>query len=136
MSETQKYDKQNPMRSWLERHLGKVILASIPVVLTMLAGWIYTIGNDMAVLKQKVSENDAQWKVLYENRQQLQALTVEVEVYKKLFSMLLDRNKIEVGRLTLPEKSGLETSGKSEPPQTYDRKVEEFRHEQLQQMKH
>jgi len=90
--ETQKLEKQNPMRLWLERHLGKVILTSIPVVMISLAGWIYTIGNEIAVIKEKMKEDQAQWNALLTIREKLDALNIEVKVNQKLMYLMSERD--------------------------------------------
>ena len=131
-TETQAIDKKHPMQAWIERHLGKVFFTAIPVLMLTLAGWIYTIGSDIAVMKQKVSENDAQWKALFACNEKIQALTIEVEICKRTFKMLLDKNKIDVSKVTFPEIAPTELSEKPlAPKKDYEQRVEDFRQQQL-----
>ena len=89
--ETQKMERTNPMRLWLERHLGKVILTSIPVIMLSLAGWIYTIGNEIAVIKEKMKADEAQWNALLTTNERLRTLEIETKVNQKLLYLLTEK---------------------------------------------
>ena len=130
-------EKEDPMRLWIERHLGKVMLASIPVVLMALAAWILKIEGDIATIKESRRENAAQWKVLYENRERTQSLEVEVKGYKLAFEILSGQGALNI---KLPEYEGAvieEAQVRPEPkklPKPRDHQIEDFKREQIQQM--
>jgi len=127
--DTEQLDKQNPMKAKVERWLGRIILAALPMLMLGLAGWIYRIGNEITDLRAKISENDAQWKVLHDHDARLQ----EVRTYKLLFKMLCEENHIKVRHVNWP---GKDVSDEPVPPRP-EHKQEEFKrwkHEQVQQM--
>lgn len=125
--DTQKVEKeQGKTRAWVERHLGRVILASVPVLMIALSGWIFNIEGKIAKIEGSNKENAAQWKALYESKQNLQDLQIEVAVYQKLFKMLLDQKKIDVTNVTM--KAPKVTTNR------LPRALEEFKREQIQQV--
>ena len=82
---------QNPMRAWLERNLGKAILTLTPVLLMALAGWILSIQGEIASLKSKEKEDEAQWSALLSLQEKVKAQEVEVELYKRLFYLMAEK---------------------------------------------
>ena len=65
----------------------------IPVLIMMLAGWVWTVEGKITRMETKLQQDEAQWKVLYENRKMLDQLKINVELYKKLFVILKDERK-------------------------------------------
>jgi hypothetical protein len=117
-SDTVKQEKQNPMRVWLERNLGKVILAAIPVVVTMLAGWVYNMGSEIAVIKEKMKEDEAQWNALLSTNDKIRNLEIEGKVNQKLLYLIsekdIDPELLHLERLLKTENPELKGTGVGE----------------------
>ena len=157
-NDTQQLEKTNPMRLWLERHLGKVILTSIPVVMLSLAGWIYTIGNEIAVIKEKMKEDVAQWSALLAANEKIRDLEIETRVNQKLMYLVVEKkvdpDTLRVERLLEDSTEGEEADSGDEdvsaltsrdndkrplrirPKLVIPRKerLEDFKQQQIQQM--
>jgi len=101
--------------------------ASIPLLFVVIS-WalttILSIQNRIIRMEEKVKEDEAQWRILQTHTKDLQDQKIEVEVYKRMFEMLLDRNQLKIERISLPEVS-------KDPKKTY----EEFRREQMMRQK-
>lgn len=127
---TEELKKTNPMRLWLERHLGKVILASVPIVGLALAGWIYNIGSEIAVIREKMKEDEAQWSALLSLTERVRDYEVEVRVNQKLMRLVVEKKvdaSVLKGRFAQPEASG------AGPPPRGER-LEEFKVQQMEQI--
>lgn len=81
--------------------IGKIAQPVIGVGLMALCAWVIKIEVNIAELDTSQKENAAQWKVLYEHRQvadkfkeELVDLEIEVEVYKRLFNLVLDHKDL------------------------------------------
>jgi len=120
------------VRSWFERKLGHALLVSIPIVLTALAGWIWSVEGKITRLEAKAHEDRAQWKVLYENRRKLVELEIQTEVYKKLFSCMIEPKKIQV-RVNDPLRDPLKAL--EDTLRTRKAEVDDFRQQQMRQMR-
>ena len=133
--DTEKLEKKDPMRLWIERHLGKVILASLPVMMMALAAWILKIEGDLATIKDSKRENAAQWKALYENRVRTQTLEVDVQGYKLAFKILTGQGVVRLGESNVGDAS--EEAQMLPKPKKIDKsrehKVDDFKREQIQQ---
>lgn len=103
----------------------KVIEKLIVAAALAMAGWMFStvmdLRDEMTSIKSNRKENAAQWHMLKRHDDERQELAIEVEVYKRMFEMLLDQNKIKSDRLTLPE-----------PLPGKRRTLEEFRVQQMQ----
>lgn len=99
---------------------------SLPFMLTAM-GWALLNLMDLNTRMTKVEEDakgdEAQWRLLRDHTEQLQSQMVEVEVYKRMFEMLLAKDKLVIDRITLP--------APTPPPKP----VDDFRVEQMQKSK-
>ena len=74
MTETSKQAKER--LAWI----GKMVQPAIVALLFALGGWIFMINSEIAAIKASMGENAAQWKVLYEQGQEIDDLVIDVKV--------------------------------------------------------
>lgn len=105
--------------------IWRVVEKVILVLVIGLAGWMFTSINALqervARIEMNKQENVAQWAILKEHGEKVQDCQIELEVYTRMFQMLLEQNKIKVEKLNLPS-----------PPPIGKRSIEDFRKEQMQ----
>lgn len=150
LGDTQQIDKKNPVRAYLERKIGHAVYLAIPTGLLFLAGWIWSVEGKITQVEAANRENVAQWKVLYENRKRTDELSIEVEVYKRLFGMMInpqDRKEIMVKSLARTsgkrrgkpkdiEKDSVveDVSALTDDTGFYEKELDDFKQEQIQDM--
>jgi len=109
--------------------IGKMVQPLIIVLFLSLGGWIFSIGGEIAVLKEKTKESEAQWNALFETQQQLNEVQIELKAYKLLFSMLLKQNKISVEKTS--EVQSIEIPKEIKP--SYKSNLDTFKRQHIQQ---
>jgi hypothetical protein len=97
------------------------------------ATWMFTtvngLENRVTEIEAARKENEAQWIILKQHGKTMKEQEIQIEVYKRLFEMLLDKNRIAVDSILVPrDNEPLEMLRREPPEQT----TEEFRHEQMQ----
>jgi hypothetical protein len=85
---------------------------------------IVSLTSRVACIEQNVRENEAQWSLLKQHSDLLREQQIQVEVYKRMFEMLLDKNQLKTDKISLPSS-----------PSGDMKTVEEFKTEQIQRMK-
>jgi hypothetical protein len=98
-----------------------------------IATWMFTtvngLENRVTEIESGRKENEAQWIILKQHGKTMQEQEIQIEVYKRLFEMLLDKNRITVDSILVPrDNEPLEVFRRDPPEKT----TEEFRHEQMQ----
>ena len=105
-----------------------IIEKLIMVAVIGIASWMfYTIdGLQDRVTRIEINkqENAAQWRSLKEQKDALEEQEIEVEVMKRVFEMLLDQNRIEINRVSMPKL-----------PPSEKRTVQDFKMEQMKRLK-
>lgn len=108
-TETAKIEKENPTGTWMERRLGRAVFLLIPGVFLTFAGWIYMIGMDSTEFRlymkqnnerwekaqaqqEADKENQAQWNALMRVEEKSKNLSIEVELYKRMFYLMVDND--------------------------------------------
>jgi hypothetical protein len=100
---------------------------TIPLTLGVLIWALTTIlslSDRVTKIEVNARENEAQWSLLKQHNEAILEQRVQVELYKRLFEMLLDKNQIKIDRISLPALPLIEK-----------RTLEEFRTEQVQKMR-
>jgi len=98
-----------------------------------IATWMFTTVNTLESRVTEIEagrkENEAQWIILKQHGKTMREQEIQIEVYQRLFKMLLDKNRISVDSILVPnEREPVEMLRREPPEQT----TEEFRHEQMQ----
>ena len=63
---------------------------------------IVSLTSRVACIEQNARENEAQWTLLKQHSDALCEQQIQVEVYKRMFEMLLDKNQLKVYKISLP----------------------------------
>jgi len=110
--------KDNATRAWVERNLGKVFFASLPVLIGSLAIWISSIEVDINEIKTHSKTNEEQWTSIYTNNEKIQTsrreleeelkeIEIEVRAYQLMFSLILSQNKELTKDITSKTSAGI-----------------------------
>jgi len=91
MGETVTQEKQSIIRTWIERHIGKVIMASLPIMMAALATWIVKIEGDLASVKTKLADDKGQWNALLSMDKKLKSLEIDSKVNQKLMYLMTEK---------------------------------------------
>ena len=91
MTETANIEKQSGIRSWIERHIGKVMMASLPIMMAALATWIVKIEGDLASVKTKLEDDKGQWNALLSMDKKLKTIEIDSKVNQKLMYLMTER---------------------------------------------
>lgn len=97
--DTEKLEKRNSaVRKFVEAHIGKAVMAALPVLITAMAVWIVDIQAEVAELTALVSNNKkqeagdkAQWNALLTTGEKVKSLEVEVRVNQRLLYLITEK---------------------------------------------
>ena len=97
---------------------------TIPLSLAVMA-WallnLIGLNDRVTKIEADAKADEAQWRILQVHTEQIRQQSIEVEVYKRMFEMLLSKDKLTIERVTLPDL-----------PKTAPKTIEDYRREQMQ----
>ena len=100
-SDTVELRKHRANRLW--GFIQALAAAAIVGLVTWLFGTVDKMQAKIYALESDRKENAAQWRALSKMSTQLTDAELEIEVYKRLFTILIEQNRLSVTQLNLPK---------------------------------